>query len=450
MDLYEREQARLEHLMEVVSTDDEEQDEKYDDSESEGEIDFVEERVAGSESEEDISDHEAGPTNSAFFIGKDKKTKWKKHLPPKGVRTRSENKVLRLPISRLGTRSLKNHKDIFKFFIDDEMLNILIENTNAYIESIAYNFERDRDAKPTDAIEMQACLGVLLYAGVMKANRLNVEELWRSDGSGVEIFRLAMSIKRFLFLLRCLRFDRKETREARKSVDKLAPIRELFDLFVNKCKTGYSLSEYVTIDEKLEGFRGKCSFRQYIPSKPNRYGIKIFALSDAKTFYTSNLEVYVGLQPDGPYKESNSPDAVVVRLCDVIKNSGRNLTLDNWFTSVPLVETLLKDFKLTVIGTIRKNKRELPVEFSSPTHRVGASMFGFTKNCTIVSYIPKKKCSFHLCIMTTISTNNLESQKLLLTIIIPKEVWMLLTDFAPITMLREIQGAGQWLYFTQF
>jgi hypothetical protein len=43
----------------------------------------------------------------------------------------------------------------------------------------------------------------------------------------------------------------------------------------------------MTIDEMLVGFPGKCSFRQYIPSKPNKYGLKILALCDAKMFYTS-------------------------------------------------------------------------------------------------------------------------------------------------------------------
>lgn len=57
----------------------------------------------------------------------------------------------------------------------------------------------------------------------------------------------------------------------------------------------------------LEAFRGRCSFKQYIPSKPNRYGIKIFALSDARTFYTiytfyTNMEIYAGKQPEGSSK----------------------------------------------------------------------------------------------------------------------------------------------------
>jgi hypothetical protein len=42
----------------------------------------------------------------------------------------------------------------------------------------------------------------------------------------------------------------------------------------------------VTTDEKLEAFRGRCGSKQYIPSKPNKYGIKIHALVDAKVLYT--------------------------------------------------------------------------------------------------------------------------------------------------------------------
>jgi len=127
-------------------------------------------------------------------------------------------------------------------------------------------FSRDRDARFTDILETRAFIGLLYYAGILKANHLNADELWKTDGSGVEIFRLTVSLPRFRFLIRCCRFDNKDTRDDRKKVDKLAPIRDFFDLFVKKCKEGYSLSAFVTIDEKIERFRGKCSFRQYIPS----------------------------------------------------------------------------------------------------------------------------------------------------------------------------------------
>lgn len=51
------------------------------------------------------------------------------------------------------------------------------------------------------------------------------------DGTGVDIFRATVSLQIFKFLLRCLRFDDANSREARNAVDKLAPIRDLFEHF---------------------------------------------------------------------------------------------------------------------------------------------------------------------------------------------------------------------------
>jgi len=129
----------------------------------------------------------------------------------------------------------------------------------------------------------------------------------------------------------------------------------------------------------------------YIPSKPAKYGIKVFSLVDAKMSYTYNLEVYAGKQPPGSFDISNKPEDVVKRLCEPVFGTNRNITLDNWFTSYNLVQTMLLSHKLTIVGTIRKNKRELPTSFVTPKNKpVYSSIFGFQENCTIVSYIPKK------------------------------------------------------------
>lgn len=41
----------------------------------------------------------------------------------------------------------------------------------------------------------------------------------------------------------------------------------------------------MTLDEKLEPFRGRRPFRQFIKSKPAKYGLKVFAPVDAKMVY---------------------------------------------------------------------------------------------------------------------------------------------------------------------
>jgi hypothetical protein len=78
-------------------------------------------------------------------------------------------------------------------------------------------------------------------AGVFKSSRQNVDDLWYNDETGMEIFRSTMSLQRFRFLLQFLRFDDRTTRAARSEMDKLAPIRQFFELFVTKCKLHYSV-----------------------------------------------------------------------------------------------------------------------------------------------------------------------------------------------------------------
>lgn len=58
-----------------------------------------------------------------------------------------------------------------------------------------------------------------------------------------------------------------------------------------------------------------------------------------------------------------APDYFVEHLVSSVKCSNRNITM-NWFTNFPLTQKLPKDYKLTVIGTIKRNKREFPVEFT--------------------------------------------------------------------------------------
>nr|CAH7740008.1 unnamed protein product [Callosobruchus chinensis] len=205
-----------------------------------------------------------------------------------------------------------------------------------------------------------------------------------------------MGLNRFKLLLQVLRFDDVSSadREHRRSQDKFYCMREFFDDFIRHCQENYSHSAYVTIDEMLQNFRGKCSFRVYMPKKPGKFGIKIWALTDSKTFYTSNMEVYIPKQKDGPYKVDNSTRALVNRLVSGIQNTGRNVTCDNYFTSVPVARDLLSK-RLTMVGTIRKNKREIPrelvIEDKGNKRPLKSSIFAFTSTETLVSYKPQAK-----------------------------------------------------------
>ena len=109
------------------------------------------------------------------------------------------------------------------------------------------------------------------------------------------------------------------TRNQKKETNKLEAIRYILDKYLQNCKNAYCFSEFLTINKMLVPFRGRCSFIQYIPSKPEKYGVKIFALCDAKTFFTGSLEVYFGKQQTGPHEVSNSPADIVERLISRLK-----------------------------------------------------------------------------------------------------------------------------------
>ena len=73
-----------------------------------------------------------------------------------------------------------------------------------------------------------------------------------------------------------------------------------------------------------------------------------------------------------------------------LQGSGRNVTMNNYFTGVLLVKTLLQR-KLTIVGTMKKCKRKSP-ECMKPakSRETKTSIFGFNDQLTMVSYGPQK------------------------------------------------------------
>jgi len=72
---------------------------------------------------------------------------------------------------------------------------------------------------------------------------------------------------------------------------------------------------------------------------------------------------------------------------------GRGVTTDNFFTSKALGTELLKT-KTTLLGTIRQNRVEVPLEFrtKNTNHRdEGSSEYKYSDDFTILSHKPKPK-----------------------------------------------------------
>ena len=313
--------------------------------------------------------------------------------PQNGGRRRMQD-IIRTPPGKTDAAKCNSVEEAFGFFITRTMVDLIALETNREARPRVRQWNEDnpenqRDWQEVDSTEIKAFVGLCVNAGLHKSNHESVSSLW-SENEGRPMFTATMSRNRFTNILKFLRFDNRATRQERQADDKLAPCRDSWNLFQAQLPEFYIPGPDLCVDEQLVAFRGRCGFRQYIPSKPAKYGIKIWWCCDSQTCYPLKGDVYLGRQP-GQQREVGQGARVVEQLVEPWRKSGRNVTADNFFTSIPLAEDLLKD-GLTFVGTIRSNKPHIPDSMkANSTRHVQSSLFGFSDQLTLVSYVPREK-----------------------------------------------------------
>lgn len=240
--------------------------------------------------------------------------------------------------------------------------------------------------KPLSMTEFDAFIGLHLIAGALKAGHRDTRELWDLK-NGNPIFRSAMSFQRFQQIKAALRFDNRLRRDR---TDPLAPIREVVELLNSNLKKHYEPGSLLCVDEQLIEFHGRVRFQQYLRSKPGKFGIKIFWLTDTENSFPLRCLVYVGKETL-PEAEREGPisEAVVLHLSRSYLGAGRNITMDNWFTSVNLCDRLA-EAQTSVVGTIRSNRRGVPLAAKSTQGRTkGDSKHFVAGQKVLCSYFDK-------------------------------------------------------------
>ncbi|KAM4036366.1 LOW QUALITY PROTEIN: piggyBac transposable element-derived protein 4-like [Anomaloglossus baeobatrachus] len=368
----------LEDFVNASNSDDDDDAPPENVSEEEDHISDWESNAEQSDSEVESDEETQTTSGIQEILSKNKDVIWNLQPFTQSGRMSSKDVIKGTPgPTRYAISRIDDIQSAFKLFINITIQNIIIQMSN--IEGQQVYGEK---WKTLDLTALNAFIGLLLLAGVYRSYCQSTSTLWDSE-TGRHIFRATMSVKRFHQISRVLRFDNKSNRIERRATDKLAPIRDLWNKWVENLPIFYNPGDNVTVDEQLVSFRGRCPFRQCIQSKPAKYGIKIWTLCDSKSVYALNAQVYIGKQAG--QSENNQGMRVVLDLTQGLK--GQNVTCDNFFTSYQLGQVLMKR-KITMLGTIRKNK-PLPQGILSKRD-IYSSMFYFTKDTTVVSYVPKK------------------------------------------------------------
>lgn len=150
-----------------------------------------------------------------------------------------------------------------------------------------------------------------------------------------------------------------------KKEDRFWKVRPMLARVRNACLENPRPKE-ISIDEQMIPFHGQVRMKQFVRGKPQPVGLKNFVMTT-----TSGLPLDF-LMYEGKGKEIVSGKApvpekldvggrVVLKLCDSLP-AGSSIFIDRYFTSVPVLETLLSHRNIFCTGTIMSNRIPRSVE----------------------------------------------------------------------------------------
>jgi len=161
----------------------------------------------------------------------------------------------------------------------------------------------------------------------------------------------------------------------------------------------YSMEPDVSIDESLLLWKGRLLFKQYLPLKRSRFGIKLYKLCESSTGYVHRFYVYVGkdcsfvLPASGhlvPPAEFGATENIVWFLILPLLDKGYRFYVDNFYTSLPLFR-MLYQHDTVACGTIRSNRKGYPVKsLAQRKHTLGQSSALWSGEFLAVRFTDKK------------------------------------------------------------
>lgn len=122
---------------------------------------------------------------------------------------------------------------------------------------------------------------------------------------------------RFKVISSCISFDDFISRNERKvNYEKFHKMRVIYDMFRTNIRKAFNPGKHLTIDETLYSYRGHCSHRQYIKSKPAKYGLKYNNIVDTQTAYLLDTNPYLGKSNQSDKNANNLGQKIVESLAE--------------------------------------------------------------------------------------------------------------------------------------
>lgn len=217
-------------------------------------------------------------------------------------------------------------------------------------ETNYYSFQKKHKSINTTSDELIRFIGINLIMSVLGKPQIR---LYWSNEYGAEIIKNTMTRDRYFEIRKNLHFVNNDEHDPTSS-DRLWKVRPFLTHIQSKCRS-YNIPRYLSIDEQIVPFTGRCMFRQYIPSKPNPVGLKNFVLSTPEGLVLDFI-VYTG---SGTVAEKMKDEygigvSIVLSLTERIQQFRSHCVFtDRFFTSFKSVDALLAR-GIYQVGTVQK------------------------------------------------------------------------------------------------
>ncbi|XP_067934961.1 piggyBac transposable element-derived protein 4-like [Watersipora subatra] len=189
--------------------------------------------------------------------------------------------------------------DYFKLFLTDEIMNLILVETNRFGNSKHQNWQ------PINMNDLQRFFALIMLTGIIKKPTLQFESVYRPK-------------------------------------------------------------KHIAIDETLLLFKGRLIFKQYIPKKRARFGMKGYVLAESDTGYVCQYSLYQGRDRENADISQGVAHRIVLDMMDGFLNNGHELVMDNWYTSPQLLKELYERGTYAY-GTLRSNRKHVPKDIKNFT-----------------------------------------------------------------------------------
>ena len=279
------------------------------------------------------------------------------------------------------------------------MFEKIAHETNSYFDYVKDKSDKALKFEKTNSNEIKAFLGLHVAMGIAKLP--SVYDYWATGITNMPFFSAVMKRDRFLELAKYLHLVDNKT-----AVDKNHPnYSKLFKLggldeeLSKSFESCYKPSQNLSIDEQMIGMKSRVSFIQYMPKKPKKFGIKLWACCDAESSFCLRFQIYTGASDDGV--EHGLAYRVVFYLMEPYLDKAFHLYVDNFYTNLKLIQDL-ENRKTYACGTVRSNRGEFPKQFKEAKLDVGESLFIQIGNILAVHWKDKRD----VFVMTSIHGND--------------------------------------------